>query len=171
MSIMEDSLLKLLPSLPSAIISDLLSLGVCVRCVFRFLNMRSVDFAAAIPSCYLLISHLQASMLDSGAQMNGSAEIAPKVGTDSEPQCAVENSAHTIDGGIVEPCIVCLGILQILDDNMHKESVSGIELQRYCYGAKEKIVEAAHKEGHEFDSFCLEVSLPAICVVRERALW
>jgi hypothetical protein len=28
MSIMEDSLLKLLPSLPSAIISDLLSLGV-----------------------------------------------------------------------------------------------------------------------------------------------
>jgi hypothetical protein len=133
--------------------------------------MRSVDFAAAIPSCYLLMSHLQASMLDSGAQMNGSAEIVPKVGTDSEPQCAVENSAHTIDDGIVEPCIVCLGILQILDDNMHKESVSRTELQRYCYGAKEKIVEAAHKEGHEFDSFCLEVSLPAICVVRERALW
>ncbi|CAK9201722.1 unnamed protein product [Sphagnum troendelagicum] len=168
---MEDSLLKLLPSLPSAIISDLLTLGVCVRCVFRFLNMRSVDFAAAIPSCYLLISHLQASMLDSGAQMNGSAGTVPKVGTDSEPQCAVENSAHTIDGGIVEPCIVCLGILQVLDDNMYKESVSGTELQRYCYGAKQKIVEAAHKEGHEFDSFCLEVSLPAICVVRERALW
>jgi hypothetical protein len=50
MSIMEDSLLKLLPSLPSAIISDLLSLGVR----FSSSSLMVYNFSSVVLSQLLL---------------------------------------------------------------------------------------------------------------------
>jgi hypothetical protein len=50
MSIMEDSLLKLLPSLPSAIISDLLSLGVRFSSSSSSSSLMGYNFSSVVLS-------------------------------------------------------------------------------------------------------------------------
>lgn len=132
---MESSLRSLLPTLPSAVITELVSLGVCTRCVLRFLNVRSVNFAGNIPSPSLLVSQLEAGV--------------------TEGDSCVPSADCSQEGDAKEPCVVCCGVLHTL---------VGEEAQK-------QIEEASRKDGYVFVSFCLEVSVPAIALVRERALW
>lgn len=109
---------------------------VCTRCVFRFLNIRNVDFAGLLPSPSSLLSKLKHS------KTNGEAE------TSAVDAPAVED--------MKDPCLVCLGAL-------HMSVVDA--------GALQQIEEVVRKDGYSFDEFCLEVSVPAIAIVRERSLW
>ena len=125
-------------------------LQICTRCVLRFLNVRSVDFSGAIPSPSSLLAELKPPL-----KTNGNAETST-----AEAECEftpdIEKPATKIPGDTKDPCIVCLGALHLLVDegaNLHK------------------IEEVVRKDGYVFNEFCLEVSVPAISVVRERSLW
>lgn len=146
---MTESMQELLPTLPSAVIVDLLSVGVCTRCVLRFLNVRSVDFAGAIPSPSSLLAELKPPL-----KINGNAETSTTDGECDPTPPAIEKPA--IAGDMKEPCVVCLGALHLLvDDSANLQQIEDV----------------VRKDGFVFDKFCLEVSVPAVSVVRERSLW
>lgn len=115
--------------------------------------MRSIDFAATLPSSSIFLSHLNTPTSPS-SETNGSGQT-PTVTMDCEPGIGTDKSNVLSHGGTKEPCIVCLDVLYNQADN----------------GAPTQIVEAARKEGQVFSTFCLEVSVPAIALVRERSLW
>jgi hypothetical protein len=121
-------------------------LQVCTRCVLRFLNIRNVDFAGSIPSPSSLLLELKPPAL---TKTNGNAETST-----ADVEC--EHAPEPITGNMKDPCVVCLGALHMLvvDD-----------------GALQQIEDVVRKDGYVFDKFCLEVSVPAIAVVRERSLW
>lgn len=150
-----ESLHKLLPTLPSAVVVDLLSIGVCTRCVLRFLNIRNVDFAGSIPIPSSLLSEFKPPALSSTTKTNGNTETST-VDAGCEHTPAIDKPATKMPGDMKDPCIVCLGALNmfVVDD-----------------GALQQIEEVVRKDGYVFDQFCLEVSVPAIAVVRERSLW
>lgn len=72
-----------------------------------------------------------------------------------------------------DPCIVCLGILQNLgaaaEEIHHVDFLA--DKERSSMSTKEQIVQAVKREGHRFDKFCLEITIPGVVLVRERALW
>ena len=115
--------------------------------------MRSIDFAATLPSSSIFLSHLNTPTPPS-SETNGSGQ-STTVTVDCEPGIDTVNSNVLSHGGTKEPCIVCLDALYNQADN----------------GASMQIVEAAQKEGQVFSTFCLEVSVPAIALVREQSLW
>lgn len=150
---MTESLRELLPTLPSAVVVDLLSIGVCTRCVLRFLNVRSIDFAGSIPSPDLLLAELNSSSSSTSKKTNGN-EKTSTAEMECEPTTAIELT-NKISEGMKNPCIVCLGALHMYIGD----------------GSKHQIEQVARKEGYVFDDFCLEASVPAITVVRDRSLW
>jgi hypothetical protein len=122
---------------------------VCTRCVLRFLNVRSVDFAGAIPSPSSLLAELKPPL-----KTNGNAEASTADGGRDPTPPAIEKPA--IAGDMKEPCVVCLGALHLLvDDSANLQQIEDV----------------VRKDGYVFDKFCLEVSVPAVSVVRERSLW
>ncbi|KAG0598809.1 hypothetical protein M758_12G102100 [Ceratodon purpureus] len=147
---MAEAIQHLLPSLPSAVVADLLSIGVCTRCVFRFLNVRSVDFAGSIPSPSALLAELKP------VKSNGSVDTSTADVECDPTAAAIEKAATRVAGNMKEPCVVCLGALHLLVDD-------GANLKQ--------IEDVVAKDGYVFDKFCLEVSVPAVSVVRERSLW
>lgn len=130
-------------------------LQVCTRCVLRFLNIRNVDFAGSISSPSALLAELKPPSLPLTTKTNGSAETST-ADVACEPTPAIQKSATEIPGTVKGPCIVCLGALHLLVED-------GANLQQ--------IEEVVRKDGYVFDKFCLEVSVPAVSVVRERSLW
>lgn len=68
---------------------------------------------------------------------------------------------------ISNPCSICLGMLQMADPTEWVGASEDIEKHL----SKTEILEATKLGGHKFESFCLEVSVPAVTLVRERALW
>ncbi|CAH8385473.1 unnamed protein product [Eruca vesicaria subsp. sativa] len=109
-------------------VKDLLSLGVCERCIFRLVSVESFDSDLSSVSTSTLRSWLESGDEEAGSRI----------------------------------CIVCLGILQLVfSDGKQTDCVSD-------YAAK--VAELVKQEGHEFDSFGLEVSVPSILVDNERAV-
>lgn len=79
-------------------------------------------------------------------------------------------------GEEANPCLVCLGTLHHLDHSKEDESDgqvqgSGESSETSENDAVARVLQAVRQGGHMFDSFCLEISLPAVTLVRERALW
>ncbi|RID58137.1 hypothetical protein BRARA_F01453 [Brassica rapa] len=123
-------------SLHSGAVKDLLSLGVCERCVFRLVSVEAFDSDLSSVSASTL-----RSWLESGDEKDASSE---------ESSC----------------CIVCLGVLQFVFSDA-KQTL----LRSECgsdYAAR--VTDLVKQEGHEFDSFGLEVSVPATIAENERAV-
>ncbi|KAF8113702.1 hypothetical protein N665_0046s0051 [Sinapis alba] len=120
---------------PSAV-KDLLSLGVCERCVFRLVTVAAFDSDFSSVSTSTLRSWLG----------SGDEEAAS-----SEPSI----------------CIVCLGVLQLVFSDA-KQTLVKSDCSSSDYVAR--ITELVKQEGHEFDSFGLEVSLPSLISENERAV-
>eukprot|EP01018_Ginkgo_biloba_P013331 Gb_17462 [translate_table: standard] len=73
--------------------------------------------------------------------------------------------------GVKENCIVCLGILQMLcDDQKQEMTICKGEISD-IFVAAVSISKMIQQEGHQFNSFCLEVSIPPVVLMRECALW
>ncbi|KAF9621480.1 hypothetical protein IFM89_021784 [Coptis chinensis] len=128
-----------LPSHAAAI--DLLSSGVCVRCILRLFGV-----SGRVYSCSLLSSSYLYSVLEKSYSSHDSDTWRPSLQAESPYYCSV-----------------CLGILQFCHtDGKVKDQVSEFTLS---------IAEMVKKEGHEIESFCFEISVPPIISANENAIW
>ncbi|KAF8026272.1 hypothetical protein BT93_F2931 [Corymbia citriodora subsp. variegata] len=136
--------------LPSDAVKDLLSAGVCRRCIIRL-------FGITEPVC-------------------STPWLSPSIFTELTEM--LENSdGNLIDGqssesehltNLAEPviCSMCLGILQFYHDNNGQLSVSKDGLNDLAAS----IAELVKQQGHQIDSFSLEVSVPSITLDNERVI-
>jgi hypothetical protein len=123
---------------------------VCARCVFRFLGFHD-DVYSDPSSVRRIISHNISNVKENS--------------TDSD---AVDRKQN---GGLdffctSELCVICLGILDISQDVS-----SAVQGQNNLPSYVTQIVMAVKEQGHRFSDFCLEIKIPGVVLVRERALW
>ncbi|KAH0922002.1 hypothetical protein HID58_022020 [Brassica napus] len=123
-------------SLHSGAVKDLLSLGVCERCIFRLVSVEAFDSDLSSVSASTL-----RSWLESGDEEAASSE---------ESSC----------------CIVCLGVLQFVFSDAKQTLVRSECGSDYAA----RVTDLVKEEGHEFDSFGLEVYVPATILENERAV-
>ncbi|KAG8378022.1 hypothetical protein BUALT_Bualt08G0095000 [Buddleja alternifolia] len=152
LTLLRDSARKLPPEL----LRDLLLNGVCARCIFRLFSLH--EEVCSHPS---IATPVLSAILYELAECDGvnSTSTETKDLSDLEP---VQNFKEEI-----RVCSVCLGILQYLcnDDK-------GILVKKECASDfAAAINDIARKEGHQVDSFSLEVSLPQIVVENEKSIW
>ncbi|XP_050222085.1 uncharacterized protein LOC126672182 [Mercurialis annua] len=110
-------------SLPSHAVKDLLSNGVCIRCIFRLLGIQE-------HMCNML-----------GEPLEGYESM--------KDWCTSKES---------EVCSVCLGILQCT----HYDDKGVLVKKENALNLSASIVESIKQQGHQIDSFSLEVSIPSI---------
>ncbi|KAF8090934.1 hypothetical protein N665_0461s0020 [Sinapis alba] len=126
-------------SLHSNAVKDLLSLGVCERCIFRLVSVEAFDSDLSSVSTSTLRSWLESS--------------------DEEKAASSESSCSRV-------CIVCLGILQFVFSDAKQTMVRSDCSSDYAA----RVTDLVKEEGHEFDSFGLEVSVPSTIMENESAV-
>ncbi|KAJ6920992.1 hypothetical protein NC651_014539 [Populus alba x Populus x berolinensis] len=127
-------------SLPSHAVKDLLSAGVCIRCIFRLFGIRDHAYFRSSLSPSVLCNILGEG--DSSSSESMESELEPEV------------------------CRICLGILQFTyrdEKEMLVKRKNGDELAA-------SIAELIGQEGHQIDGFSLEVSTPPIIFENEQAV-
>ncbi|KAH9321326.1 hypothetical protein KI387_015965, partial [Taxus chinensis] len=144
-------------TLPASVVYDLLSIGVCPRCIFRTFSVNGDVCSFYLPSNTSLYSLLKPLItpteLPKFEDDIGSMEVKDVCASTREKQDRNET------------CIVCLGILQMTFLDQKKETTTCQE------NVAVLISEKVQYEGYQFDSFCLEVSIPPVALIRDRALW
>lgn len=129
---------------------------VCARCIFRLFSLH--EQICSHPS---IATPVLSAILYEIAECDGvnSTSTETKDLNDSE---SVENFKEEI-----RVCSVCLGIMQYLcnDDK-------GMLVKKECASDfAASIDDVVRQEGHQVDSFSLEVSLPQIVVENEKSIW
>ncbi|KAI3875833.1 hypothetical protein MKX03_023756 [Papaver bracteatum] len=132
-------------SLPSHAILDLLSIGVCTRCIFRLFGVRGQIYSSSLLSPTIFAPLILKS--------NGSDVDEHSKGLHSPQES--------------EFCSICLGILQF---SFIKEK-QNLEKSELINSVSEEIAKFIKQEGHEIDRFSLEVSIPPINLANERSVW
>ncbi|KDP36851.1 hypothetical protein JCGZ_08142 [Jatropha curcas] len=143
-------------SLPSHAVKDLLSIGVCTRCIFRLFGIRGRIYS----SSSLLPSIICSILGEPTCTVKHAVNSSLKVDEDVKDPSIFKESEETEP----ELCRVCLGILQFIycDDKgitVKKNSAINLALS---------IAELIKREGHQIDSFSLEVSIPHIILENEQ---
>ncbi|XP_043714338.1 tRNA pseudouridine synthase Pus10 isoform X2 [Telopea speciosissima] len=148
-----------IPSLPPHVVKDLLSIGVCVRCIFRFFGVRGCAY-----SCLsLLPSDLHHSSVEESKDSHDcSVGFCFKASENLNCVLAFQESED-------EPvfCSICLGILQFAYSKEKEMLVKKDSASEFAVS----IAELVKQEGHQIESFSLEVSVPPIILANERAIW
>ncbi|PIA32892.1 hypothetical protein AQUCO_04300078v1 [Aquilegia coerulea] len=126
---------------PSHVVMDLLSIGVCSRCIMRFFGVRG---------------HVSYSEEES--------KIVVEDGVKEEKDL---NSYDSFQMELESFCCICLGVLQFSysegkDVLVKRDNVSEFALA---------VAETVKNEGYEIDSFSLEISVPPIILANEHAIW
>ncbi|XP_042060402.1 tRNA pseudouridine synthase Pus10 [Salvia splendens] len=141
-------------SLPPPVLKDLLSNGVCARCILKQFGQH--EYICSRPSVTTpllnVILREVAEHGDAGAANDSVGESKDMVDVEKELQ---------------EVCRVCLGILQFLyvDDN-------GILVKKsHACDFAAAVADNVEQGGYQIDSFCLLVSLPPVVVDNEQAVW
>eukprot|EP00258_Populus_trichocarpa_P040439 XP_024456458.1 putative tRNA pseudouridine synthase Pus10 isoform X2 [Populus trichocarpa] len=127
-------------SLPSHAVKDLLSAGVCIRCIFRLFGISDHAYFRSSLSPSVMCNILGEG--DSSSSESMESELKPEV------------------------CRICLGILQFIyrdEKEMLVKRKNGDELAA-------SIAELTRQEGHQIDGFSLEVSIPPIIFENEQAV-
>jgi len=158
----EKAVKSTLLALPAAAVCDLLSIGVCPRCIFRIFGVRGDVYS----SCVLSIASLS-SWLKPSVNLMELPKFEENIGS-----MKVKDSCHSIEEkkSREETCIVCLGVLQILCVDQKELTTCKVKINN-MFEAAVAILETLQSEGHQFNSFCLEVSIPPVVLIRDRALW
>ncbi|XP_065847044.1 uncharacterized protein [Euphorbia lathyris] len=130
-------------SLPSHAVKDLLSAGVCMRCIFRLLGIQGQVYFGSPLSASVMHALLR-DLTDPDEHIENSKLL------EAEPEPGV--------------CNICLGILQFIycDDNgmmVKKQSATNLALS---------ITEHIKQEGRQIDGFSLEVSIPPLIQENEQ---
>ncbi|KAL3692555.1 hypothetical protein R1sor_006206 [Riccia sorocarpa] len=149
-----DALQELLPRLPVDVVLELLRQEVCLRCIFRFLNVRDAVYSVDLPTTAEVYSKLLTS--------RNYREEDHKRFKSSELDRSLPGEAT---------CLVCLGVLQHLHPAVGAESQAD-GAHKYENNAISCILKAFRDRGHSVEgTFCLEVSVTALVLLRERGLW
>ncbi|KAL6011829.1 hypothetical protein ACLOJK_002295 [Asimina triloba] len=146
-------------SLPPHVIRDLLSRGVCGHCIFRLFGVHARAYSSAFISTSILYSVLK----DPGNPL----QTAVKNGSVShvglhDPHSSKERGSEPV-------CSICFGILQFKHNPDTVKGVPSDEGNPVSEFAA-SITELVKKEGHEIDSFSLEVSIPPVILENEGAI-
>ncbi|XP_042495230.1 tRNA pseudouridine synthase Pus10 isoform X1 [Macadamia integrifolia] len=146
-----------IPSLPPHVVKDLLSIGVCVRCIFRLFGVRGCAY-----SC---LSLLPSDLLSSVEESKGSHDCAVGICSKASENL---NCALPFQESEDEPvfCSICLGILQFSYSKEKETLVKKYSASEFAVS----IAELVKQEGHQIESFSLEVSVPPIILANERAI-
>lgn len=145
---------EVVQGLPSHIVKDLLSVGVCPQCIFRLFGV-----GGNIYSCSALSQLLSRSVL--GDQRHTIGHIGSEEHKDSSSLPSSEESE--VEAVL---CNLCLGILQFTycDEK-------GMLVKQSANEMAVTISEFVKREGHQIDSFSLEVSIPPIVLESEHSVW
>ncbi|KAJ0969791.1 hypothetical protein J5N97_022668 [Dioscorea zingiberensis] len=144
---------------PPHVIRDLLSLGVCLRCIFRLFGVNGYDHSYPLLKASTLISFLEEqNNICNAISVNGPM-------TKDLSQCSY--APHDSENKQAY-CCACLGILQFA--NGHDQDL------RTCKGNSVSVVtmaisEMLKKEAHQIDGFSIEISLPPVISANDRAIW
>ncbi|KAJ6829124.1 putative tRNA pseudouridine synthase Pus10 [Iris pallida] len=144
---------------PAHAIHDLLSSGVCARCIFRLYGVRGHVY-----SCSSITDSTLHSFLEEHKSYHcGTAETG--FSSNGLVQCSYTSKESDHDKS---HCSICLGILQLACD-------SGQEMGM-CKGKKSiedfttVIAELIKSENYQIDGFSFEVSVPPVIMANERAI-
>ncbi|XP_059633803.1 uncharacterized protein LOC132276410 [Cornus florida] len=138
-------------------VKDLLSLEVCIRCIFRLFGVRE-----CIYNCTLLSPSILYSILGKALDLEGDlVDNSSRANEDPSKQ-------HSTKELEIEPnfCRICLGILQFVyhdDKNMLVRRDSAHDFAVI-------IAEVVKQGGHQIDNFSLEVSVPPSIIENEQAV-
>lgn len=141
--------------LPPQAVKDLLSIGVCVQCIFRLFGVHGHNY-----SCFsILQSNLYAVL---GELIYLDKQILDNT---SPKEYSIRHSSK--DSEIEPPiCSICLGILQFFYYDDKEQPV-----RKNCpHDLAASISEVVKTEGHQIDNFSFEVSIPPIIVENEQAV-
>ena len=135
---------------------DILGLQICIGCIFRLSGVRGHIFSC--PSLLLSILHPVI-----GEPTDSSTHRYTGIGGNED-----SGAAHSSQESECEPviCSICLGVLQFtyFDDKkmlVKKDSADELAVS---------IANLVKKEGHEFDNFSLEVSIPPVIAENEHVV-
>ncbi|XAR64243.1 hypothetical protein NMG60_11024510 [Bertholletia excelsa] len=145
--------------LPWPAVKDLLSIGVCDRCIFRLFDV--ADCLYSVPS--LSTSVLSAALLKITSEEGVVADDHVRVKEDLNSH-ELSSEKSNLELNI---CRICLGILQFAYGNdkqmlMSRDSASDFALL---------IAEVVNREGYQIDDFSLEVSIPSSIIENEQEVW
>ncbi|XP_038702737.1 tRNA pseudouridine synthase Pus10 isoform X2 [Tripterygium wilfordii] len=142
-------------SLPLLAVKDLLSAGVCVRCVFRLFGVQG-----HIYSCSALSLDMICGAVGETADIEGHI-----VGSDIE----TNESTYIFKDSEVEPeiCIICLGILQF----SYRDEKEVLVRRESAKDFVMSLAELVKQEGHQIDGISLEVSVPSVILENEQVAW
>ncbi|XP_059459456.1 uncharacterized protein LOC132189009 isoform X2 [Corylus avellana] len=131
-----------LQGLPSHVVKDLVSIGVCCRCIFRLFGTRDNIYSCSSHSPSILSSVLKEHEDSSRRPTSEELEVEAVL------------------------CTLCLGILQFTycDD---KEMV----VKKSANDMAVAVSELVKREGYQIDSFSLEVSIPPLILENEHLFW
>ncbi|KAK9164633.1 hypothetical protein Syun_005535 [Stephania yunnanensis] len=136
-------------SLPPHVVRDLLSIGVCFRCVLRLLGVHGHVY-----SCSSLSPSILCAVLE---------ESKPNYGGVEESGLEPIDDSNVLQKALF--CSVCMGILQF--SNVDE---GGVLVRRD--GARElaaSVAEFVKRDGHDIDGFAIDILIPSIVSANERA--
>ncbi|XP_010266089.1 PREDICTED: putative tRNA pseudouridine synthase Pus10 [Nelumbo nucifera] len=141
-------LTKAVLSLPPQAVKELVSIGVCARCIFRLFGVRG--------ECTYSSSLLSPSIFSSIIE-------EPKGSNDH-----YLSSSHSCQESVVDPvfCRICLGILEFTYEEKKEMCVKRDSVNDFVAS----IVQLIKQEGHQIDSFSIEVAIPSIILENERVV-
>ncbi|XP_028064752.1 putative tRNA pseudouridine synthase Pus10 isoform X2 [Camellia sinensis] len=145
------------PTLPPLAVKDLLSIGVCIRCIFRFFG---------VSECIYSYTSLSTSVLHAAVGKMGLEGDMVNNGLGAEEDL---NTQHSFEESELEPnfCRICLGILQFAYHDNKEMLVKRNRANDFAL----LIAEVVKQEGHQIDNFSLEVSIPSRVMEQEQAVW
>lgn len=144
-------------TLPPHALKHLLSLRVCVRCIFRLFGVHECLYSYATPSTSLLYSNIGKGLKSEGElYVNGSQ-------ADKDPSNL--DTSHELESGDYV-CRICLGILQFVYYDQQNVLVKRDSARDFAL----TIADFVKQDGHVADNFSLEVSLPPLILEKEESI-
>ncbi|RWW00290.1 hypothetical protein BHE74_00051557 [Ensete ventricosum] len=143
---------------PPHAVLDLLSVGVCVRCIFRLFGVHGRAY-----SCPLITNAILQSFLEEQDKFHGDNE-ENGVASDGITRCAY---ASRDTENVQEYCSICLGILQL---PLYQDQELVITKRVPVDDFTAAIAELVKQEDYDTDGFSFEVSIPPVVVANERAI-
>lgn len=146
-----------LRGLPSHAVKDLLSIGVCLRCILRLFRMRE-DICDTLTLSSSILSSVFGDLTD----------LEKHDISDGSGENGKRSESHNSKGSKVNEvlCSLCWGILQFI----YCDDKSSVVRKDSAYDFASKIVELLKQEGHQIDGFSLEVSIPPVIQENERSV-
>ncbi|XP_074373005.1 uncharacterized protein LOC141713470 [Apium graveolens] len=144
-------------TLPHHALQHLLSLQVCIRCIFRIFGMHECLCSSATLTTSVLYSNIGKGLV-SKEELNTKGSQAAKDPGD------LGTCQELISGDFV--CRICLGILQFLYYNQQNVLVKRDSARDFAL----TIADFVKQDGHVADNFSLELSLPPLILENEESV-